>query len=229
MIEPRSGRSRPISDFKKTDLPVPDGPSNTLTSPSGTSIVTSSQIRWEPKDFVSPSTWIPIPITTTALRETPSAARLNCDSGVARRGISLLVRHCYRRRARSLPASPERAQFALLLGAGIRLSVARQRPTRCSRQGGGGEPKAKNHHGHDDRPSLESNTYGNRCIAQLHEVEHHVTNLDRSDRKNSDDRDGGAEQIFRKSPCRHASQRHQAQPHSGDPFAQHRHQTALCR
>jgi hypothetical protein len=45
MIEPRSGRSKPISDFKKTDLPVPDGPSRTLTSPSGTSNVTSSQIR----------------------------------------------------------------------------------------------------------------------------------------------------------------------------------------
>ena len=56
MIEPRSGRSRPISDFRKTDLPVPDGPSSTLTSPAGISIVTSSQIRWDPKDFVSPST-----------------------------------------------------------------------------------------------------------------------------------------------------------------------------
>src|ERR1700743_485460 len=62
MIDPRSGRSRPISDFKKTDLPVPEGPSRTLTSPSGISIVTSSQIRWDPKDFVSPSTEIPLPM-----------------------------------------------------------------------------------------------------------------------------------------------------------------------
>src|ERR1700733_9426002 len=61
-IEPRSGRSSPISDFKNTDLPVPDGPSNTLTSPCGISKVTSSQIRWDPKDLVSPSTWIPMPI-----------------------------------------------------------------------------------------------------------------------------------------------------------------------
>ena len=56
MILPRSGRSRPISDFRNTDLPVPDGPSSTLTSPGGMSNVTSSQIRWGPKDFVSPST-----------------------------------------------------------------------------------------------------------------------------------------------------------------------------
>ena len=56
MILPRSGRSNPISDFRNTDLPVPDGPSSTLTSPGGTSMVTSSQIRWGPKDFVSPST-----------------------------------------------------------------------------------------------------------------------------------------------------------------------------
>ena len=34
MIEPRSGRSRPISDLRNTDLPVPDGPSSTLTSPA---------------------------------------------------------------------------------------------------------------------------------------------------------------------------------------------------
>src|SRR5271156_4416946 len=61
-IEPRSGRSRPISDFRKTDLPVPDGPSKTLTSPSGISKVTSSQIRWDPKDLVSPSTEIPMPM-----------------------------------------------------------------------------------------------------------------------------------------------------------------------
>src|SRR6201996_8201208 len=61
-LEPRSGRSKPISDFKNTDLPVPEGPSRTLTSPSGIVIETSSQIRWDPKDFVKPSTWIPMPM-----------------------------------------------------------------------------------------------------------------------------------------------------------------------
>ena len=55
-IEPRSGRSRPINDLRKTDLPVPDGPRRTLTSPAGISMVTSSQIRWGPKDFVRSST-----------------------------------------------------------------------------------------------------------------------------------------------------------------------------
>src|ERR1700761_2540586 len=70
-IEPRSGFSKPISDFKNTDLPVPDGPSSTLTSPGGTSIVTSSQIRWEPKDLVSPSTEIPIPIAKRPLQRLP--------------------------------------------------------------------------------------------------------------------------------------------------------------
>src|SRR6202040_2413082 len=72
VINPRSGRSKPISDFKKTDLPVPEGPSSTLTSPSGTSNVTSSQIRWDPKDFVSPSTWIPIPIRNPPAERCPS-------------------------------------------------------------------------------------------------------------------------------------------------------------
>ena len=61
-IEPRSGRSRPIRDFRNTDLPVPDGPSRTLTSPAGISSVTSSQILEDPKDFVSPFTSIAMPM-----------------------------------------------------------------------------------------------------------------------------------------------------------------------
>src|SRR5699024_1935885 len=56
MILPCSGRSSPIRDFRKTDLPVPDGPRRALTSPSGRVNVTSSQISCEPKDLVSPST-----------------------------------------------------------------------------------------------------------------------------------------------------------------------------
>ena len=61
-IEPRSGRSRPMRDFRNTDLPVPDGPSRTLTSPAGISNVTSSQILEDPKDFVSPFTSIATPM-----------------------------------------------------------------------------------------------------------------------------------------------------------------------
>ena len=34
-IEPRSGLSRPTSDFRNTDLPVPDGPRRTEISPGG--------------------------------------------------------------------------------------------------------------------------------------------------------------------------------------------------
>jgi hypothetical protein len=45
-----------MSDLRNTDLPVPDGPSSTLTSPAGMSSVTSSQIRWDPNDLVSPLT-----------------------------------------------------------------------------------------------------------------------------------------------------------------------------
>src|SRR6478609_11896093 len=61
-IEPRSGRSSPMRDFRNTDLPVPEGPSNTLTSPEGISRVTSSQILEEPNDFVSPLTSMLTPI-----------------------------------------------------------------------------------------------------------------------------------------------------------------------
>ena len=52
-IEPRSGRSSPINDFKNTDLPVPDGPISPLTSPAGISIVTSCQTVVDPNDLLS--------------------------------------------------------------------------------------------------------------------------------------------------------------------------------
>src|SRR4051812_49035551 len=55
-IEPCSGFNSPISDLRNTDLPVPDGPSNTLTSPGGNVRVTSDQMFARPKDLVSPST-----------------------------------------------------------------------------------------------------------------------------------------------------------------------------
>src|SRR4051795_920990 len=55
-MEPFSGFSRPTSDFRNTDLPVPDGPSSTEISPGGRVSVTSLQMFWLPNDLVSPST-----------------------------------------------------------------------------------------------------------------------------------------------------------------------------
>src|SRR3954467_1592894 len=55
-IEPRSGLSSPTSDLRKTDFPVPDGPSRTEISPGGSVSVTSLQMFWLPNDLVSPST-----------------------------------------------------------------------------------------------------------------------------------------------------------------------------
>ena len=51
-IEPLSGLSRPISDLRNTDFPVPDGPSSAETSPCGSVRVTSPQMRCLPNDFV---------------------------------------------------------------------------------------------------------------------------------------------------------------------------------
>src|SRR4051795_10197976 len=62
-MEPFSGFSRPTSDFRNTDLPVPDGPSSTEISPGGRVSVTSLQMFWLPKDFVSPSTSTATPTT----------------------------------------------------------------------------------------------------------------------------------------------------------------------
>src|SRR6187551_2632190 len=64
MIDPRSGLSRPTRVLRKTDLPVPEGPSITEISPAGRVRVTSCQITWRPKDFVSPSTPISTPTCT---------------------------------------------------------------------------------------------------------------------------------------------------------------------
>ncbi len=63
-IEPRSGLSRPTSDLRNTDLPVPEGPSSTEISPGGSVSVTSLQEFWLPKDLVSPSTSTATPTTT---------------------------------------------------------------------------------------------------------------------------------------------------------------------
>src|SRR3954449_12415808 len=50
-IDPFSGLSNPMIDFSSTDFPVPDGPSNTDTSPAGRVNVTSDQMFELPNDF----------------------------------------------------------------------------------------------------------------------------------------------------------------------------------
>src|SRR5690349_24848888 len=76
---PRSGLSSPMIDLRNTDLPVPDGPSMTLTSPGGSVSVTSRQMVWRPKDFVRPST------TTSAPMEPPASptAAVSCNERIA--------------------------------------------------------------------------------------------------------------------------------------------------
>src|SRR5262249_60880262 len=63
-IEPLSGLSSPISDFRNTDLPVPDGPSSTDTSPGGRVEVTSAHISCLPNDFVSSEMATSMPMLT---------------------------------------------------------------------------------------------------------------------------------------------------------------------
>src|SRR4051794_18777467 len=102
-MEPRSGFSRPTSDFRKTDLPVPEGPSSTEISPGGKVRVTSLQMFWLPNDLVSPSTStatptsarssapaavpVPRPVASTSPRSAGPAGR--ADAG--RRGALLLT------------------------------------------------------------------------------------------------------------------------------------------
>ena len=64
-IEPSSGLTRPIRVLRKTDLPVPEGPSMTDTWPAGIVSVTSRQISCLPNDLVRPSTLISTPIART--------------------------------------------------------------------------------------------------------------------------------------------------------------------
>ena len=62
ITEPLSGLSRPMMVFRSTDLPVPEGPSMTETSPAGTVSVTSPQISSLPKDFDKSSILISTPM-----------------------------------------------------------------------------------------------------------------------------------------------------------------------
>src|SRR4051794_20738574 len=76
-IEPRSGLSSPTSDLRKTDLPVPEGPSSTEISPGGRVKVTSLQMFWLPNALVSPSTGPRRPLSTSPvsrLRRRPHTA-----------------------------------------------------------------------------------------------------------------------------------------------------------
>src|SRR5690606_7697427 len=68
--------SRPTSDFRKTDLPVPEGPNRTLISPGGSVSVTSRQMVWAPKDLDSPSTTTSTPIVTSASSSSPVRGHL---------------------------------------------------------------------------------------------------------------------------------------------------------
>src|SRR5437667_3723530 len=82
MTRPRSGLIRPTSDLRNTVLPVPEGPSMTLTSPGGRDSETSRHTTWCPKDFVSPSTTTSMPISPPwgnvgeHFRQLPSARNL---------------------------------------------------------------------------------------------------------------------------------------------------------
>src|SRR4051812_48359948 len=114
--EPRSGFSSPTSVLRNTDLPVPDGPSITETSPAGNVNETSCQMTWWPKDLVSPSTQISTPI-----RFHPSPVEqlrhllYGEDRGVRRGGERIFrervygaIRQLQQRRARRPPRGGDR-------------------------------------------------------------------------------------------------------------------------
>src|SRR4051812_3674617 len=90
MIEPLSGLSSPISALRKTDLPVPEGPSMTETSPAGIESVTSPQISCFPKDLVRSLTWISTPMTALLplLDPDPTAARAHAPGGPPRGSLT---------------------------------------------------------------------------------------------------------------------------------------------
>src|SRR5437868_5739982 len=97
---PRSGLSSPTSDFRNTDLPVPDGPRRTEISPAGTVSETSCQMVWRPKDLVRPSTLISTP--TRHLSSRPGDSRTNERGGLRLSAVAARRRHtmrpptCYR-------------------------------------------------------------------------------------------------------------------------------------
>src|SRR3954454_18872087 len=80
VIDPCSGLSRPTSDLRKTDLPVPEGPSSTEISPGGRVRVTSLQMFWLPNDLVNPSTWTATPTVDLPRLPAPSPATQSARS-----------------------------------------------------------------------------------------------------------------------------------------------------
>jgi hypothetical protein len=85
-IRPNSGLSRPIRHFRKTDFPVPDGPSRTLISPLGIVKVMSRHTVVFPNDFVMPSIKISEPSATSTLlsdRDLETAANVRSFAGGA--------------------------------------------------------------------------------------------------------------------------------------------------
>src|SRR6478735_5345647 len=67
MIEPSSGFSRPTSALRNTDLPVPEGPSITETSPAGIVSETPPQISCLPNDLLRLSILISTPTSVPSL------------------------------------------------------------------------------------------------------------------------------------------------------------------
>src|SRR3954464_14521295 len=114
MIEPRSGLSRPTRVLRKTDLPVPEGPSMTEISPAGRVRETSCQMTCRPKDLVSPSTVISTPTGHTspfgrpANSEGSTSARVSGYAESAPRSPprNLSARTCDRGGTTGLPAAP---------------------------------------------------------------------------------------------------------------------------
>src|SRR5262245_45724972 len=103
---PRSGLSKPMRHFRKTDFPVPDGPSNTLTSPGGRVNVTSDQMFVLPNDLLSPLTATSSPANRHLQTGTPPARRPSghragvwIERGDPASGYSPVTRRSHRIRA----------------------------------------------------------------------------------------------------------------------------------
>src|SRR4051794_22017235 len=118
-IDPFSGFSRPTSDLRKTDLPVPDGPSITEISPGGSVRVTSLQMFWLPNDFVSPSTSTATPTSRpSAPASLPACA--HHDQQAPAVSWVWVVPASGRPRSASLPVSNESAVDRLRVSRGFR-------------------------------------------------------------------------------------------------------------
>src|SRR3954451_8509595 len=100
-IEPCSGLSRPTSDFRKTDLPVPDGPRRTEISPGGKVRGTSLQMFWLPKDFDRPTTSTATPTTCPLHSGLVAGSRPRCTEEPRQFAVSWRFVHLETRRRRT--------------------------------------------------------------------------------------------------------------------------------